>query len=162
MKQGLCLPYCVSRTLLRMCFVFCWGSPPSPPLFFLFLFPLLFLRARWVCLFWFLWFIVMVMIIFNLIALFIVKVSLFFFYFFNPFMSFFWFLVIDLFFVILSSIWLTQYGKHKPCFNPDSLIICVQNSIPTILLENLILLYWFNNLINKDILYYRHAETAPS
>ena len=34
---------------------------------------------------------------------------------------------------ILSSVRLTQYGKHKPCFNPDSLIICVQNSIITIL-----------------------------
>jgi len=48
---------------------------------------------------------------------------------------------------------------HKPCFNPDSLIICVQNSIITILL---ILLYCFDNVHNKYILYYGHAATAPS
>jgi len=28
--------------------------------------------------------------------------------------------------------------------------------------ENLILLYWFNNVTNKYILYYRHAATVPS
>jgi len=27
---------------------------------------------------------------------------------------------------------LKQYGKHKPRFNPNSLIICAQNSILTI------------------------------
>jgi len=42
-----------------------------------------------------------------------------------------------------------KYGKHKFCFNPDSLIILVQNSIPAILFENLILLYWLTvQLIN--------------
>ena len=74
----------------------------------------------------------MVMIIFNLIVFFNVKVSLFS-DFFNPVMYFVWFMVVDSFFVILSSIRLTQYSKHKPCFSPDSLIICVQNSIITIL-----------------------------
>jgi len=33
----------------------------------------------------------------------------------------------------------SQYGKHKPCFNPDSLIICVQNSVLTIV-------FWQSNL----------------
>jgi len=41
----------------------------------------------------------MVMIIFNLIMFFNVKVSLFF-IFFNPFVSFFWFLMANLFFVM--------------------------------------------------------------
>ena len=35
---------------------------------------------------------------------------------------------------------LTQYGKHKPFFSPDSLIICEQNSIITIL-SNLTILF---------------------
>ena len=41
---------------------------------------------------------------------------------------------------ILSSVQLKQYGKHKPSFDPDSIIICVQNSIITIL-SNLIILF---------------------
>jgi len=41
----------------------------------------------------------MVMIIFNLIMFLNVKVSLFF-DFFNPFVSFFWFLVVNLFFIV--------------------------------------------------------------
>ena len=46
-------------------------------------------------------------------------------------------------------------------FNPGSLIICVKNSIFTILFwqPNL---YWFGNLTNKYILYYRHAATTPN
>jgi len=45
---------------------------------------------------------------------------------------------------ILSNVRLTQYGKHKPCFNPDSLIICVQSWILTILFwqSNLTILFW--------------------
>ena len=34
--------------------------------------------------------------------------------------------------MFLAKVTFLQYGKHKPCFNPDSLIICVQNSILTI------------------------------
>jgi len=44
----------------------------------------------------------------------------------------------------LSGVPSTQYGKYKPCFNPDSLIICVQNSILTIVIwqSNLTFLVW--------------------
>ena len=40
---------------------------------------------------------------------------------------------------ILRNIRFTQYGKHKPCFNPDSLIICEQ-------ISSLTILFWQSNL----------------
>jgi hypothetical protein len=63
----------------------------------------LLVKVRWGYLFWFLWFVVVVMIIFNFIEFFNVKVSLcFFFNILNPFVSFFSFIfVIFLFFIIL-------------------------------------------------------------
>ena len=50
----------------------------------------------------------MVMIIFNLIMFFSVKVSLFF-IFFSPFMYFFWILVVNLFFVVFSFLLFTFF-----------------------------------------------------
>ena len=60
---------------------------------------------------------------------------------------------------ILSSVRLTQY---KPCYNSNSPIICVQNSIFTIIFYNIFLIYCFDNILNKCNLYYRHAATAPN
>ena len=62
------------------------------------------MRFRWACLYWFLWFVVIVMIIFSPTVFFNAKVPLFF-YFFNHFVFFsgFWWLICSLLFLLFIS-----------------------------------------------------------